>query len=59
MAAGAGAAGVQILGDLSWTRILELAGVASAFVGRAAVDAYLAQRAARRECSLSYVLSLD
>jgi hypothetical protein len=59
MTAGAAASGVQILGDLSLTRVLALGAVTSAYVGRAAVDAYLAQRAARRECSLSYVLSLD
>ena len=52
-------AGVQVFGDLSWERLLTLAGLASAYVGQSAIDAFLAQRATKRESALSYVLSLD
>jgi hypothetical protein len=58
-----GAAGgsslVNLLGDLSWPKIIALAAPAAAYVTNAAIDAFLATRAARRECSLSYILSLD
>lgn len=59
MGAGGAASGVQILGDLSLSHILVLAGLTSAYVGQAAIEAALAHRAVRRDCSLSYVLSLD
>jgi hypothetical protein len=36
-----------------------LAGVAGAYMAGAAIDAFLAKRAAKRECSISYILSLD
>jgi hypothetical protein len=52
-------AGVQVFGDLSWPKLLTLAGLASAYVGQSAIDAFVAQRAVKRECALSYVLSLD
>ncbi len=60
MGAGSFAAGsVQIFGDMSLNKILALAGLTSAYVGSAAIEALVAQRAATRECSLSYILSLD
>ena len=59
MGAGGMAGGVQVFGDLSLEKILALAGLTSAYVGQAAIDALLARRAVTRECSLSYVLSLD
>jgi hypothetical protein len=56
---GTSQAALTIFGDMSWTTLLPLAGAAGAYVGNAAVDAYLAKRAATRECSISYILSLD
>ncbi len=50
---------VQLFGALSWTTILSLAAAGAAFVGSAALDAYFADRAARRGSSVSYILSLD
>jgi hypothetical protein len=50
---------VQLFGDLSWPTILSLAGAGAAYVGKAAVDAYFAERATLRESSISYILSLD
>jgi hypothetical protein len=50
---------VQVFGDVSWKTLLPLAGGAGAYIGNAAINACLAERAARRECSVSYVLSLD
>jgi hypothetical protein len=51
--------GLSVFGDLSWEKLLGLAGVTGAYIAKAAIDALLAQRAAKRECSISYVLSLD
>jgi hypothetical protein len=52
-------AGLSLFGDLSWERLLGLAGFAGAYVAKSAIDAMLAQRAAKRECSISYILSLE
>jgi hypothetical protein len=52
-------AAVSIFGELSWKTLLPLAGAAGAYMGKAAIEAFLAERAARRECSISYILSLD
>ena len=57
--AAGGSSVVTLFGDLSWQRILALAGAGAAFVAQATIDAILAERAAKRECSLSYILSLD
>jgi hypothetical protein len=54
-----GSSALQIFGDLSWQRIIGLAGGVGAYMAKAAIDAFLAKRAAKRECSISYVLSLD
>jgi len=45
-----------VLGHLSLGSLLTASGV---YVAKAALDAILADRAARRECSISYILSLD
>jgi hypothetical protein len=55
---GSGAA-VQIFGDLSWTSLLRLAGLAGAAIGAAAIDAKQAVRSAQHDCAISYVLGLD
>jgi len=52
-------AGISFFGDLSWEKLIALAGVAGAYLGKAAIDGILAKRAAKRECSISYILSLD
>jgi hypothetical protein len=53
-----GSVAVNFFGDLSEQRLVALAGVAGAYVISAAIDAIVAQKAARRECAISYVLSL-
>jgi hypothetical protein len=50
---------VQFFGALSWGAFLPLAAAGAAYIGNAALDAYLADRATRRESSISYILSLD
>lgn len=57
--AAAGSSALTLFGDLSWTKVLSLAGVGAAYVAKATIDAILAERAAKRECSISYILSLD
>jgi len=52
-------AGVSFFGDLSWEKLLMLAGGTVTYVGRAFIDGILATRAAKRECAISYILSLD
>jgi hypothetical protein len=59
MGAAGGAGGVQLLGDISLETLLALGAATAVYVGKAAIDAYIAQRAAKRECCLSYLLSLD
>jgi hypothetical protein len=49
---------VRIFGDLSWPHLLGLAGLAGGGLLAASVDALLENRAARRECSISYLLDL-
>lgn len=56
---GTSPAAVSIFGELSWRTLLPLAGAAGAYIGKTAIDAFLAERAARRECSISYLLALD
>jgi hypothetical protein len=57
----AGTAGLEIFGDISWTRLLSLAAVAAStaggFIGRAAIEGFVESRAAKRECALSYLLN--
>jgi len=54
-----GSSVVTLFGDLSWVKVIALAGGAAAYMAQATIDAILAERAARRECSISYILSLD
>ena len=60
--AGVGTAGLEVFGDLSWPRLLSLAataaGGASVFMGKAAIEAFVESRSAKRECALSYLLEL-
>ncbi len=56
---GTSPAALSIFGELSWKTLLPLAGAAGAYMGKAAIDAFLAERATKRECSISYILSLD
>jgi hypothetical protein len=59
---GATSASMQFLGGLSWGSLLHLAGLAGATgaaISRAAIDAKVSERAARRDCAISYVLGLD
>jgi hypothetical protein len=56
--AAAGGGVVHLLGDLSLGKILALGGVA-AYVTKVGIDHLLAERSAKRECTLTYVLSLD
>lgn len=50
---------VQLFAAMSWTTLLPLAMLGVAYVGKAAVEAYYADKAARRESSISYILSID
>lgn len=50
---------VQLFASMSWATLLPLAMLGVAYVGKAAVDAYYAEKAARRESSISYILSID
>lgn len=59
LTSGGAAGGVQIFGDISLPTILSLASVTSVYVGNAAIDAFVAVRATKRDCALSYLLSLD
>lgn len=54
-----GSSVVTLFGDLSWVKVVALAGAAATYISKALIDAILADRAARRECSISYILSLD
>ncbi|WP_175581862.1 hypothetical protein [Burkholderia singularis] len=54
-----GAGVIELLGDLSLAKIISLGSVASAYVTKALIDAYISERATRRECSLNYILSID
>jgi hypothetical protein len=52
-------AAVSLFADLAQENILKLAGLAAAYVVNALIDAVVADHAAKRECSISYILSLD
>jgi hypothetical protein len=56
---GGGSAAMNFFGDLSWQTLIALAGMTGAYLGKTAIDGILAKRAAKRECAISYVLSLD
>jgi hypothetical protein len=57
--AAGGSSALTLFGDLSSPKILALTGAGAAYVAKATIDAILAERAAKRECSISYILSLD
>jgi hypothetical protein len=59
VAAAGGPSVLTIFGDLSWHRILAIGVAASAYVSTALIENILAERAAKRDCSISYILSLD
>ena len=50
---------LQLFGELSWEKLLGLAAAAAAYVTKVGIDGILADRKARRDCSISYILSLD
>jgi hypothetical protein len=50
---------LSVFGDLSWEKVLLLAGGGAVYLAKSSIDALLAERAVRRECSISYILSLD
>lgn len=52
-------AALQLFGELSWEKLLGLAAAAAAYVTKVGIDGVLADRKARRDCSISYILSLD
>jgi hypothetical protein len=52
-------AALSLFADLSWENLIKLAAPVGAYVAKATIDAILADNAARRECSISYILSLD
>jgi hypothetical protein len=52
-------AALQLFGELSWEKLLGLAAAAAAYVTKIGIDGILADRKARRDCSISYILSLD
>ena len=50
---------VQILGDITWQKLLAFPIAAAAYVGPKAIDALVESRAVSRECALSYLLDLE
>jgi hypothetical protein len=56
---GSATAGVNFFGDLSWEKLLGLASLAGVYIGKAYIDGIVAAKAAKRECAISYILSLD
>lgn len=54
-----GSYGISIFGDLSFDKILLLSGATGTYILKAAIDRFVSQRASQRECSISYLLSLD
>ena len=54
-----GSSAISIFGDLSWQHILQLAVVGLSYVSTALIDSIVAGRAAARECSVAYLLSID
>jgi hypothetical protein len=55
----AGAVGLNFFGEMSWEKLLGLAAPAVGYLGKSAIDQIVAERALKRECAISYVLSLD
>lgn len=53
-----GSAAVELFGHLNWQTLIPLAGVAGSTIAKEAIQGWLAVRAAKRECALSYLLDL-
>lgn len=54
-----GGAGLSLFVDLNWNQILNLGLAASANIAKKAIKGILSERKVKRECSFSYILSLD
>jgi hypothetical protein len=50
---------LRLLGDLSLEKILALAAATAGYIAKVGIEGIVADRKARRECSISYILSLD
>jgi hypothetical protein len=50
---------VQVLGDITWQKLLSLAVMGAAYVGSKAIGSYAEARAVSRESALSYLLDLE
>lgn len=50
---------VQIFGDITWPKLLQLAGAAGIYIVKEAIDARVEERAARRDCAISYLLDIE
>jgi hypothetical protein len=50
---------IQLLGDLSWEKILLAGASASSFVAAKGIEAILAERATTRDCALAFLLNLS
>lgn len=54
-----GSSAISIFADLSWEKIILLGPPIGVYILNQVIDHILSERALRRECSISYVLSLD
>jgi|SRR5579864_1659013 len=59
LGAAGSSAGLSFFGGVSWQTLVGLAGLAGTYIAKAGIDALVAERAAKRECCISYILSLD
>ena len=50
---------LQLFGGLPWPTLVPLAGTGATYVAQATINALLEARAAKRDCSISYILALD
>ena len=50
---------VQVFGDITWQKILGLAGGAVAVIAGEAIDAHIEKRAARRDSVISYLFDIE
>jgi len=56
----AGSSGlVQVFGDMTWEKLFSLAGAAGVYIAKEAIAARVEERAARRDCAISYLLDLE
>ena len=54
-----GVAGLSLFDGLSWEKLFGLCAPAASYLAKAVIDQIVSERALRRECAISYVLSLD